>query len=435
VPDREAKPGNDEVIGISEGRHGRYSGKQKAGNQLKRNFFARSCVGLCLLGVVNHTMSAQADQASAPVPNTVAPSKALTRDTVAGYIDANQKIVTTRGIEEKKPVKINGIEQWLSIRGRDKDNPVLLYLHGGPGAPFMPLSWTVESPWEDYFTVVQWDQRGAGKTYASNDPKVIEPSMTIPQMTSDTVEVVRYLREHLHKRKIIVVGHSWGSVLGVALAQQHPEWLYAYVGVGQYVSSQLNEEAGYRYDLDQARASKNLKAEQELMAIAPYPGNLDELDFEKIGVERKWLTFFGGVVNGRQDQSFEDGVSTISPAYSQHDLDAADEGGMFSITHLIRPLLHVDYTTVTNFTCPVFIFAGRHDYATSHDLAYQWFTKVKAPTKHFVWFENSGHLIPEEEPGRFLYHLVTDVRPLALKEGDGPAADLTMGLPSPSSHR
>ena len=107
----------------------------------------------------------------------------------------------------------------------------------------MPLTWTVESPWEDYFTLVQWDQRGAGKTYASNDPKVIAPTMTIPQMTSDTAEVVRYLRERLHKRKIIVVGHSLGSVLGVALAQQHPEWMYAYVGVGQYVSSQLNEKA------------------------------------------------------------------------------------------------------------------------------------------------------------------------------------------------
>src|SRR3984885_9890963 len=206
-------------------------------------FVVRSYAFLCLLGVVNHTMFAQTDQASAPAPNTVAPSKTLTRDTVAGYIDANQKIVTAHGIEERIPVKINGIDQWLSIRGRDKDNPVLLYLHGGPGAPFMPLSWTVESPWEDYFTVVQWDQRGAGKTYASNDPKVVEPSMTIPQMTSDTAEVVRYLRERLHKRKIIVVGHSLGSVLGVAPAQQHPEWMYAYVVVGQYVSSQLNEEA------------------------------------------------------------------------------------------------------------------------------------------------------------------------------------------------
>jgi proline iminopeptidase len=107
----------------------------------------------------------------------------------------------------------------------------------------MPLTWTVERPWEDYFTLVQWDQRGAGKTYASNDPKVIAPTMTIPQMTSDTAEVVRYLRERLHKRKIIVVGHSLGSVPGVALAQQHPEWMYAYVGVGQYVSSQLNEKA------------------------------------------------------------------------------------------------------------------------------------------------------------------------------------------------
>src|ERR1700691_5814898 len=98
---------------------------------------------------------------------------------------------------------------------RDRDNPILLFLHGGPAAPEMPTSWTFESPWEDYFTVVQWDQRGAGKTYASNDPKALAATMTVKQMTSDAEEVVRYLQNTYGKKKIFLLGHSWGSVLGV----------------------------------------------------------------------------------------------------------------------------------------------------------------------------------------------------------------------------
>lgn len=396
--------------------------RAEKGGPLKKMFVLRSCLSVCLLAGVAPVLVAQA-AASAGSTGADA-NKALVHDTAAGYIANNQKIVTSHGIEESVLVPINGIKQALLIRGRDTRNPVLLYLHGGPGTPFMPLAWTVESPWEDYFTVVQWDQRGAGKTYAANDPAVVAPTMNIAQMTSDTAEVVRYLQEHLHKKKVIVVGHSWGSVLGVALAQQHPEWLYAYVGVGQFVSSRRNEEDGYRYAVEQAKASGNVTAEKELEAIAPYPGDVNQLGFDKIGVERKWLTTFGGVVNGRQDQSFEDGVSMLSPAYTLHDMDAADEGTMFSVAHLIRALLNVDYTTTTNFKCPVFVFAGRHDYATSHELAHEWFTQVKAPAKGFVWFENSGHLVPEEEPGRFLHHLVTDVRPLAVQEGDAPPTDL-----------
>lgn len=341
-----------------------------------------------------------------------------------GLHRGGSKIVTPRGIEEMIPVKINGTTQWLSIRGKDTRNPVLLYLHGGPGLAFLPLAWTVARPWEDYFTVVQWDQRGAGKTYASNDPASVAPTMTIPQMTRDAAEVVRYLQDHLHKKKIFLIGHSWGSILGVALAQQHPEWFYGYVGVGQYVNSRLSEEAGYSFALEQARVRNNSEAEKELLAIAPYPGNLDKLSFQQIGTERKWLTFFGGVSAFRSDQSFEDGVGNLSPAYSQHELDASDEAAVFSATHLLRPILRVDFTATTDFKCPIFIFAGRHDYATSHDVAFNWFQRLTAPSKTFIWFENSGHLIPEEEPGRFFYHLVADVRPLAVAVGDAPPTDL-----------
>jgi pimeloyl-ACP methyl ester carboxylesterase len=390
---------------------------------LKSNVF-RTFRAICLFGLASPSVFAQSVPAASPHPEPTAQSKTLTRETVAGYIAADQKIVTPHGIEEIIPVKINGITQWLSIRGKDTRNPVLLYLHGGPGLAFLPLAWTVARPWEDYFTVVQWDQRGAGKTYAANDPAIVGPTMTIPQMTSDAAEVVRYLQGHLHKQKIFLVGHSWGSILGVALAQQYPDWFYAYVGVGQYVNSRRSEEAGYRFALEQARLHKNVEAEKELLAIAPYPGDLDKLSFQQIGTERKWLTFFGGVTAYRSDQSFEEGVGELSPAYSQHELDASDDAAMFNVTHLLRPMLHVDYTAITDFKCPVFIFAGRHDYATSHDLAYNWFARLKAPGKTFIWFENSGHLIPEEEPGRFFYHLVADVRPLAVEVGDAPSPDV-----------
>ncbi len=368
--------------------------------------------------------SAQTPKSSLAPPDVREPRQRFTRDVVAGYIAADQKIVASHGIEEVLPLEINGITQWISIRGKDTRNPVLLYLHGGPGTPFLPISWTVERPWEDYFTVVQWDQRGAGKTYAANDPALVGPTMTIPQMVDDGAELVRFLQEHLHKQKIILVGHSWGSVLGVALAQRHPEWLHAYVGVGQSISARLSEEAGYRFALTQAQLTKNATAEQELEAIAPYPGDLDKLSFDKIGTERKWLMSFGGIAYGRTDQSFEEGVSTLSPAYSQRELEAADVGTMFSISHLIRPLLHVDYTSTTAFRCPIFLFEGRHDYATAHDVAFAWFSTIKAPSKAFIWFENAGHLVPEEEPGRFLLHLVSDVRPLAVKAGDAPPDDL-----------
>jgi pimeloyl-ACP methyl ester carboxylesterase len=384
-----------------------------------RPFFA-----LCLLSLTSPSAFAQSAAVPLPGLEPTTQSKTLTRDTVAGYIAADQRIVTPFGIEETIPVTINGTTQWLSIRGKDKRNPVLLYLHGGPGLAFLPLAWTVAHPWEDYFTVVQWDQRGAGKTYASNDPAIVGPTMTIPQIASDATEVVRYLQEHLGKKKIFLVGHSWGTILGVALAQQHPEWFYAYIGVGQYVNSRRSEEAGYIFAVEQARSHKNLEAEKELLLIAPYPGDLNDLSLQKIGTERKWLTFFGGVSAYRSDQSFEEGVGAISPAYSQHELDASDDGAVFSATHLLRPMLQVDFTATTKFKCAIFIFAGRHDYATSHEVAYRWSTQLKAPSKTFIWFENSGHLIPEEEPGRFFYHLVADVRPLAVEAGDAPPADL-----------
>ena len=161
--------------------------------------------------------------------NTPQPSQPqmMSRAEVTGIIAASRKIVSPNGVDELLPLQINGSTQWVSIRGKDRRNPIILFLHGGPGSPTMPADYTFQTPWEDYFTVVQWDQRGTGKTYAANDPNMLASTMTITQMTSDTEEVVQYLLKTFSKRKIFLLGHSWGSVLGLAVAQRHPEWLHA----------------------------------------------------------------------------------------------------------------------------------------------------------------------------------------------------------------
>jgi pimeloyl-ACP methyl ester carboxylesterase len=337
----------------------------------------------------------------------------LPRSEVTGLIAEEQKIVSPHGIQEMVPVQINGITQWLSIRGSDKRNPILLFLHGGPGAPEIATARLFQRPWEDYFTVVQWDQRGAGKTLVSNNRDALAVSMTIKQMTSDGDEVVRYLQRTYGKKKIFLLGHSWGSVLGVAMAQEHPEWYYAYIGVGQEVNVAKAELVGYHFALEQAHATHNQSAEQELAAIAPYPGPMAALAIQKIGTDRKWITYFGGMEYGRTHVGYIDDMAILSPDYSERDVAAIEEGEGMSTVALAPELLGVDYESITQFKSPIFLFEGRHDWTVPYPLAATWYGRITAPMKQIVWFENSAHMPMLEEPGRFLLHLVTDVRPLA----------------------
>ncbi|MFK2855487.1 alpha/beta hydrolase [Dyella humi] len=348
----------------------------------------------------------------------------MTRAEVTRIIANSRRIVSPNGIETLVKVPINGTDQWLSIRGKNRRNPILLVLHGGPASPSMPSDYTYQSPWEDYFTVVQWDQRGAGKTYAANTEQKMAPGMTIEGMTDDAAQVVQYLREHYGKQKIFLMGHSWGTVLGTRLAQQHPEWFYAYIGVGQVVNVRRNEEVGYDFALSSAKSSGNANAIKELQAIAPYPGTAP-INLERLGVRSKWEMYYGGLTYGRQNYAYESDVEQLSPEYSQQELDAINKGSVFTIGHLAAPLLSVNFDDVTQFGCPVILFVGAHDETTSHELAEQWFDKLHAPSKRLVIFADSAHMVMQEQPGRFLMHLVTDALPLAQASGDASPAEVT----------
>lgn len=235
-------------------------------------------------------------------------------------------------------------------------------------------------------------------------------------MVSDALAMVRYLRTTYRKPKIFVLGHSWGSVLGLALADKHPEWIYAYIGMGQAIDTMKAEKLGYEATLKAAERAHNATAVKELRAIAPYPGKTLALD--KINTERKWSVLLGGLTYRRESYDYYYNTSKLSPDYSDADRAAIGKGSDLSLSHLLPGFAGASYESVTNFRCPIVIFAGRHDETTSSEVAADWFKRVHAPVKKFIWFENSAHMMQIEEPGRMLVHLVEDVRPLA--ENSGP---------------
>jgi proline iminopeptidase len=342
-------------------------------------------------------------------------AKTFTRAQATAIIGTARKVVSPNGVEELLEIPVGGTKQWISVRGHDRGNPVLLMIHGGPASPEMPSSWFFQNGWEDYFTVVQWDQRGSGKSYNANDPKVIQPTLTAQRMIDDAGEVVQFLRNRYGKEKIFVLGHSWGSLIGLSLAHAHPEWLYAYIGSGQMINGKENERIGYANTLRAAVAAGNASAVAELKALAPYPETDGSAPLEKLGKERHWSVILGGLTYGRSTYDYYENLFTLSPEYSEDDVAAIDKGSALSLGSLFPVIIDFNYSNVTDFKCPILLFEGRHDDTTPSEIAAKWLEHVRSPGKKLIWFENSAHMVMVEEPGRFLVHLVQDARPYAVQ--------------------
>ena len=173
-------------------------------------------------------------------------------------------------VKEELFVRIGGIDQWITIKGDDRNNPVVLFLHGGPGDALSPFADAMYAGWEKDFTLVQWDQRGAGRTYGKSGAS-IESTMTVERMANDGIEVTQFLLKHLNKKKIIIYGGSWGSILGIYMARARPDLFYAYVSDAQMVNTRKNESASYARVLEMARAAGDQQAITALTAIGPPP--------------------------------------------------------------------------------------------------------------------------------------------------------------------
>ena len=236
-------------------------------------------------------------------------------------------------------------------------------------------------------------------------------------MVADAEELVAWVRKDLHKDKVFVLGHSSGSYPGILLAQRHPQWLHAYIGVGQLTNGPEGERRSWSDTLALARKAGNAQAERELQALAPYAANSAPMPIETILAERKWVARLGGTMAYRTDNRADSDLVELSPDYTDEESLHAWDGNDFATPILLPQILSHDWG-VKHLDVPLIIFAGRYDTNVDSNVVAEWFARVMAPEKHFVWFEHSAHLAMTEEPGKFLISLVRYARPVAERAGD-----------------
>jgi len=314
-------------------------------------------------------------------------------------------VAPRNGIYEEKYVAIGGTEQWVTIHGSNRDNPVLLFLHGGPGDVTNPWTFVLFGRWQKHFTVVQWDQRGAGKTLRKTGPGVA-PTITVDRMVQDGIELSEYLCARLLKPKIIILAHSFGSILGIHMARTSPETYHAYVGTGQVVDGSKNYTVAYGELLKFAHTAGNQEAVDDLTHVGPPPYS-SGLGY---AVQRKWSNAFEGA-----DEFLPGtiGLSLAAPGGSIQGVNDAADGEELSAERLVPQTQNFRATDLgLDFSVPMFFIQGAGDFTTPTALVRSYYESLSAPRKGFATIPNGGHFSVFIRSDRFLAELVrlVDVR-------------------------
>jgi pimeloyl-ACP methyl ester carboxylesterase len=310
-------------------------------------------------------------------------------------------------IAEVRYLHLGGLDQWVMMRGESLTNPPLILLHGGPGMSETGFFRHCNAPLEKSFTVVNWDQRGTGKSFGGKIPR---SSMTVEQFVTDLDELVEAVCHRVGRRKVTIFGHSWGSALGVLYAARSPEKVAAYVGSGQVGDWAAAEASSYAIALAEAERLNNRKAREKLRAIGPPP-----YDARSVFTERTWLTRFEGQMSPRA--LWRMGRLLLGGSESSIlDLPNIVRGFRFSLDTMWAEVSTLNLMKrVPALQMPVFFFLGRNDHWVPPETSVAYFDVLAAPSKKLVWFEESGHEPFVDEAARFNAAMVELVRPLSME--------------------
>ena len=302
-------------------------------------------------------------------------------------------------IDIKEKVTLNGLPQTIHIKGNNENNPVLLFLHGGPGMTNRHSVMAMNDDLLDDFTIVAWDQRGTAGSYKGAK----EEDLTIDQLTEDANSLVDYLCERFNKRKIFVIGGSWGSLLGTWLLKKHPEKIAAFVGFGMFVNGHLNELISWKYCMDEAKKANDQKSMDILNRVGPPEMGVYKGGYSGMRAQRDVMMKYGGYSKNEKKRSYWDAFVKpilLSKEYTLSDIIGYVKGYKFVLNKMWPEVGATDFTkTCTKFDAPIFIFDGRLDKNTPADLVEDWYNQIEAPRKELHWFEKSGHnpMFDEEE--------------------------------------
>jgi proline iminopeptidase len=317
--------------------------------------------------------------------------------------------VAPRSITRSERVAVNGAKLFLQVRGADRSAPVLVWLHGGPGGAERPLFRYFNGQLEEDFVVAYWDQRGAGRSFdARADPR----QLTVARHLADLDAVVDHLTRALDQDCVVLIGHSWGSALGLLYASGHPEKVCGFIGVNQVVSTLEAQRAQYDFVLQGASSRHDRDALGQLREIGEPP--FETVD-QVLSIERL-VARYGGVFHRPPARVWVAIKLIFRRLVTPWEIPRLIRANLVSLEAMHEELLALDLERrVPHVDVPVFFFLGRHDRQTEALLAARYIAELEAPVKRLIWFENSAHNIPFEEPARFNAAVVQELRSTALR--------------------
>jgi len=316
-----------------------------------------------------------------------APSKSINN-----IISINDQIL------EEKYISINGIEHWVTIKG-NRSKPIILFIHGGPGSVMSPYQDSIYGAWEKDYILVNWDQRGAGRTFGRNAPNEVdenywvENKLTLNQMVTDGIELTKYLIKYLNKQKLILIGTSWGSILGVKMALCHPELYYAYIGNSQFVGFTQNLKYAYNKVIDLANMSGDTATIQELKLIGepPYNNARSFGKMQRVVKKYEQLDVVFAPASWRKIAPEYDNEIDNKNRYNGDDYSFLYFAGheKLGISSMVKDVnFNMDGF---EFKIPVFLIQGEKDISTAPEISKAYFDKISAPDKAYYLIQDTGH--------------------------------------------
>jgi pimeloyl-ACP methyl ester carboxylesterase len=326
------------------------------------------------------------------------------------YRKYSTRITAPNGISSLEEIELGGIKQWIFIRGMNRNNPVLLFLHGGPGEPAMGMSSARKQDAKliRHFTVVHWDQRGAGKSFNEDIPTT---SMTFDRLVEDCTELVDHLRTRFNTQKVLIVAHSGGTVIGLKTVHRYPEKVHAYVGISQIVNDYEQQRISYEFVVEKADKAGDKKTRLAIEAIGLPPYDVPKKEHEKAGHIGK----YGGLVYKNTIRRML-GIMLnylTSPEYSLSEAFGTMRGTGLHFTQnaLWKEITSIDFTKeIQSLEVPIYFFIGKYDMITPSILVENFYDNLNAEKgKTLVTFENSAHFLMVEEKEKYQNFLIDTI--------------------------
>jgi proline iminopeptidase len=315
----------------------------------------------------------------------------LTALNTAAQIQPTRKL----SINEQTYVNLNGEQQYVEMTGTSPDNPVLLFLHGGPGWPQTPYLRYFNADLTNTVTLVSWDQAGCGKSALLNPaPK----DLTLERLIKDAHELTRVLKNRFHKKQIYLAGFSWGSIIGLELAKQYPEDYIAYFGISQVIDMNQSIDLSREWLKQQATVKGDKTMLNKVAQLEQHDPALCKNPMECFLKKYEMLTEYGGAIHTPEAEAQIKTAETQFDDYKNYDWT---KGFIYSCSHLGDAIFETNLSRISKLEVPAYFFVGRHDHSLPPQVTEDYVNKLKAPKKELIWFENSGHEPLEEEPANF----------------------------------